>query len=110
MSRTLKFQWGNQHVLYATGTPAGVYGQLDVIKPNGRQELPFFLRDATLQQLERAWRRQERDWKELWKSDPSDRVFRAVRVIQTKTWELAWNVVHHDDEPFDSLSVVYLQS
>jgi len=110
MARPLQFHWANTpHVLSISGTDFGVYGQLDVVKPNDTQHLLFLIEGATVAEFEAAWERQRGNWLELFRSPEGETVFRAMRVIRTAKWELTWNVIHCDDKPYDSLSVVVLK-
>ena len=96
------------HVLNASETGAGVYGQLDVVKKGGTQNIQFYIKGATLRQLEDAWKRQGNNWDVLWKSPSEHTGFRAVRVIVAEKWQLTWNVNHCNDTPYDSIAIIPL--
>ena len=97
MARPLQFHWANTpHVLSISGTDFGVYGQLDVVKPNDTQHLLFLIEGATVAEFEAAWERQRGNWLELFRSPEGETVFRALpSPILEQRQKVSHMVCHH---------------
>lgn len=108
MPRSITLRWGtnNEHSLRMFQKPERTLAVLNIVKANGTQRVPIALpHNVTLADICIEWKKQGKQWDEIYTSEKDSIPFYAVRAIWLPPiGSIIWHVLHVNGLPVDGCS------